>query len=442
MSYIPETAAPARTRFRNWRWLLFVFVLHIFSCCLSLAFVAGLISYQSAPLFEKAHLPAAVLGIAGFALAAPLFAFCRFSFGYFLGFYFYTMIAGYVWLLAFTGFQYDHSLARSSILLSAVAFLAPAMLISSPIKPAFVLTVRNFDLSLYIIVALAAATVLAGSFYNFRLVSMADIYDFRDEVELPGPLRYAVGMMSGALLPFAFAGFVARGKPWLAGAALALIMLLYPVTLTKLTLLAPFWLLFLALLVRIFEARLSVMLSLLLPITLGIILVLLYKSGAISSATMFQYVGIVNVRMIALPSIALDVYNDFFSTHDLTYFCQISIVKPFAHCPYAQPLSVTLAQAYSLGNLNASLFATEGIASVGPWFAPLSALIGGLVIALGNRLSSGLSPKFIVLSGGVLPQIFLNVPLTTTLLTNGAGILFLLWYATPRSIFEPVSPPS
>jgi hypothetical protein len=65
-----------------------------------------------------------------------------------------------------------------------------------------------------------------------------------------------------------------------------------------------------------------------------------------------------------------------------------------------------------------------------------------LVIALGNRLSSGLSPKFIVLSGGVLPQVFLNVPLTTTLLTNGAGILFLLWYATPRSIFEPVSPPS
>jgi hypothetical protein len=62
-----------------------------------------------------------------------------------------------------------------------------------------------------------------------------------------------------------------------------------------------------------------------------------------------------------------------------------------------------------------------------------------LVIAVGNRLSSGLPPQFILLSGGILPQILLNVPLTTTLLTNGAGILFLLWYVTPRSIFERVS---
>jgi hypothetical protein len=442
MSHIPEAPAPACTRFPDWQGLLFVFGLHIVACCLSLALIAGLISYQGVPLFVKAHLPAAMLAVAGFGLLAPLFAFGRFSFGYFLGFYFYTMIAGYLWLLAFTGFQYDHSLARASILFSAVAFLAPAVLITSPIKPAFVLTVRNLDLLLYIIIALAAATVLAGASYHFRIVSMADIYDFRGDVELPGPLRYAIGMMSSALLPFAFAGFIARGKPWLAGVALALIMLLYPVTLTKLTLLAPFWLLFLALLVRIFEARLSVMLSLLLPITFGIILVVLYKSGAISSVTMFQYVGTINVRMVALPSIALDVYNDFFSTHDLTYFCQISVVKPFVHCPYAQPLSVTFAQAYSFGNLNASLFATEGIASVGPLFAPLSALVGGLVIALGNRLSSGLPPRFIVLSGGILPQIFLNVPLSTTLLTNGAGILFLLWYVTPRSIFERVSPPS
>ena len=28
----------------------------------------------------------------------------------------------------------------------------------------------------------------------------------------------------------------------------------------------------------------------------------------------------------------------------------------------------------------------------------------------------------------MLPQILLNVPLTTTLLTHGAAILFLLWY--------------
>jgi hypothetical protein len=37
------------------------------------------------------------------------------------------------------------------------------------------------------------------------------------------------------------------------------------------------------------------------------------------------------------------------------------------------------------------------------------------------------------LSGGVLPQIFLNVPFSTTLLSHGALVLFLLWYITPRT---------
>jgi hypothetical protein len=30
----------------------------------------------------------------------------------------------------------------------------------------------------------------------------------------------------------------------------------------------------------------------------------------------------------------------------------------------------------------------------------------------------------------------LNVPFTTTLLTGGAAVLFLLWYITPRVFFE------
>jgi hypothetical protein len=95
-----------------------------------------------------------------------------------------------------------------------------------------------------------------------------------------------------------------------------------------------------------------------------------------------------------------------------------------------------MARNYEFGNMNASLFATEGISSVGPKLAPLSAFACGLIIALGNRLSSGLSPTLILLSGGMLSQAFLNVPLTTSLLTNGAALTFLLLYITPRSLFE------
>jgi hypothetical protein len=106
-------------------------------------------------------------------------------------------------------------------------------------------------------------------------------------------------------------------------------------------------------------------------------------------------------------------------------------------CAYAEPLSLVMREAYGLGNLNASLFATEGIASVGPYWAPVSAFACGLVVALGNRLSAGLPSRFVLISAGILPLIFQNVPFSTVLLTHGLLLLFALWYITPRAIFQP-----
>jgi hypothetical protein len=164
--------------------------------------------------------------------------------------------------------------------------------------------------------------------------------------------------------------------------------------------------------------------------------VFLVKTGVIPFRPGMVYFGTVNNRMIAIPSLALEVHNNYFSAHPLTHFCQINVVKLVAACAYDEPIWAVMAKAYDLGAFNASLFATEGIASVGLVLAPLSALGCGLIIALGNRLSSGLPARFVLLSAGVLPHVLLNVPLSTALLTNGTGLLFLLWYVTPRSAFE------
>ena len=43
-------------------------------------------------------------------------------------------------------------------------------------------------------------------------------------------------------MPFAFACFVMRNAYWRAGLALFLLLLFYPITLTKLSLFAPLWL--------------------------------------------------------------------------------------------------------------------------------------------------------------------------------------------------------
>ncbi|QWG25040.1 hypothetical protein KMZ93_09260 [Bradyrhizobium sediminis] len=380
--------------------------------------------------FDPARSYIAVTVVVAFALISSLFLFTSFSFGYFVGVYFYTMILGYLWLSCFSDLNYDRLSAGLSAVASIIAFLLPAVLILSPFTRVYTLSAAAFDRVLMAILALGAATIVVGATYNFRLVAIEEIYDFRDKMESPTILNYLIGITSSALLPFAFAGFMARRAWWRAGAVLLLLLLLYPITLTKLALFAPLWLVTMLLISNLFETRIAAILSLAAPLLAVLVLAGLFQEKAA------LLLAVVNFRMAAIPSIAMDVYNDFFSRHEVTYFCQISFLKHIVSCPYQEPLSVVMAQTYKIGNFNASLFATEGIASVGLWLAPVSAFVCGLVIALGNRLSAGLPSGFILISGAILPQVLLNVPLTTALLTHGAALLFLLWYITPRAIFE------
>jgi hypothetical protein len=410
--------------------------LHTVICCVSLVYVADgtfQVSLDPAPFhifYDPARRHTAIAVVAGFALVSVVFCFARFSFGYAVGFYFYTMISGYLWLNCFSDLNYDHKSSALSAAVSAITFLVPALFILSPVRQIYAMSASSFDRLLTAILLLAASAVISGALYNFRIVGIEQIYDFRDRMESPAVINYSIAIASGALLPFAFAGFIVRKAYWQASAALLLLLLIYPVTLSKLALFAPFLLLAVLLLSKVFDARTTVILSLPGPVLIGLILLVLFRhhSGL--------YFSVVNFRLLAVPSNALDIYNDFFSRHDPTYFCQISIVRRIMTCPYQEPLWTLMEKAYNLGNLNGSLFATEGVASVGLLFAPLATFGCGLVIALGNRLSAGLPPRFILLSGAVLLPILLNIPLSIVLNTHGAAILFLLWYITPRAIFE------
>jgi len=404
--------------------LALLLAIHSAMCCVSLIYRAPYHAFHI--FYDVRGLHSAIAIVATFSVVALLFVFSEFSFGYFVGFYFYTMILGYLWLSPFSDLLYNHQLAELSAAASAVTFLMPTLLISSPLNRRFEITEYTFERLLTLILLLAVGTIVAGAAYNFRAISFSEIYEFRDDIRMPRLLLYLIGMTSNALLPFAFACFVTRRAWRRAGACLLLLLLFYPITLSKLAFFAPVWLIAITLLSKWSEARTAVILSLLLPLVVGVSIIVFVPRYAI------PYFQLVNFRMIAIPSVAMDVYNDFFAHHDLTYFCQISLTKSILPCPYDKPLSVIMLEAYGIGNFNASLFATEGIASVGPWLAPVSALVCGLVLALGNRASSGLPPRLILISAGVLPQVFLNVPFTTVLVTHGAAVMFLLWYITPR----------
>ena len=427
---------PAKVPFPRDRFALALLLgFHVVVCCVSLTYVAYLYASPRLVAFSGARIGPAILIATPFAVAVLLFAVSRFSFGYFLGFWLYTVVLGYLWLVEFSVFPYDHRWPAVSAAFSGLFFLLPALMATSPFRQTFALSPRAFDLLLTAILFVGAAIVAAGALSNFRLVGIDEIYSFREDIHFSTPLSYAIGATSMVLLPFAFAGLLLRGARWRAAAALALLLLFYPVTLSKLTLLGPFWLLFLVVLSKFAEIRIAVVLSLVAPIAIGIVLVMLYKAEVLSYEMGFRLFGALNFRMMAVPSLSIDIYNDFFATHPATYFCQISVLKAVVACPYGGPLALLMAHNYELGNLNASLFATEGVASVGSALAPFAALACGLVIALGNRASAGLPARFVLISSGMLVQVLISIPLTIALVTYGGALLFLLWYVTPRAIF-------
>src|SRR6185312_16455455 len=127
----------------------------------------------------------------------------------------------------------DHRLAGLSAAASALLFLLPALLINTPLKQRYALSPAALEYLLKFILVLALGTIVVASFYNFRLVSIRQIYDFRNELYFPAPIRYLTGIILTVLLPFACAGYLALDRRRWAAVPLVLLLLFYPITLSK-----------------------------------------------------------------------------------------------------------------------------------------------------------------------------------------------------------------
>lgn len=406
--------------------------------CISLYCVSATFGYWLAPLpgvdlSSQASWLAFVAAPAFTAFGIYILKREPFSFGYVCSVYFFCIVLGYLWLNPFSRLTYGHQDALASAFLSGAALL---LILAYSVRlqlPTGWLTPTAAERLPYVILVIGAVTAAAALRYHSHLVSLADIYAFRDSINFPTPLRYANGIVQSALLPFAFACFVERSRPAPAIVALMLMAAFYPATLTKFAAFAPLWLMFLLALQRYSKPENAVILSVLLPLLVGLAM-LPIESGL--HHEVYRVFGLINFRMFGIASISMEVYNAFFFSHEPTHFCQIGFIRSLIGCPYDPQLGVELAKAYELGNFNASLLSTEGIASVGTVWAPLTVLASGVVLAIGSAMASHLPPRFVLLSSGVMVQQIINVPLSTALLSHGAALLFLLWGLMPKTVFQ------
>ncbi|WP_354049840.1 hypothetical protein [Bradyrhizobium sp. LB12.1] len=404
--------------------LLLGIVAQLVVCCLVLVVDAWKDS-SSHVFFD----PGRIGLLMGFALCFStvglLFLLAKFSFGYLISYNIYLMILGFLWINQFTDLNYDHYEAALSAVASGIAFIVPAMFLRVRIPRVWTVSEFAFSRAVSVALILVAIVLSIVSFYNFRLLGLESAEGARESLHFPAALRYAMGATASAILPFAFAYLVVRKCYFRAMLAVALLALFYPVTLTKTALFLPLWVVFLALLTRVVETRLAVVLSCLLPMTVGLISVL-YPHNSF-------YFFVLAHRMYVMPANALAFYNDFFWSNPITNFCQINIVKQFVGCAYSE-LGVVFKGVYEHGNYNASLFATEGIASVGVRLAPISCFVCGLLVAAISSAGDRLQGRLVLISSALFPALFLNVPLSVIMVTHGALVLFLIWCVAPDDL--------
>jgi hypothetical protein len=152
-------------------------LLYVASCCWSLVNVADYHRYIGITRFDKAQVGAALPYVLSCAALALFFAVKRFSFDYFVGFH-YTR-----WCCAISGSSNfpdsNNWLAAISAFASILAFLVPALFITSRIRQRLIISERALDLLLSAILTLAAAIVATAALYNFRMIGIEDIYEFR-----------------------------------------------------------------------------------------------------------------------------------------------------------------------------------------------------------------------------------------------------------------------
>jgi hypothetical protein len=405
--------------------LFFLVLLCVAISCLSLVIISDRIPTFDI-IYDPAYLLTAISGVAALAfLTAAIFVMAEFSFGYFVGFYLYIAVIGFVWLSYFSLFPYDHAIARISSVASIIAFLTPALFLKLNIDNRYFVPVASFEKIVRAAFLFSVMILAVAASYGIKLSSIQQASGLRNTIVQPKAVEYSVGIATGALVPFVFACYWFR-REWLqAVAALALLASFYAVTLSKLVLLVPLLMVVFGLFSQILAARVITILSLIVPALVGIAAFGIFGEHAI---TLF---GLFNLRLLGIPSSALDHYNDFFASHPVTHFCQISFIKNIFGCVYEEPLSVLMSKEYHLGNYNASLLATEGVASMGVYLAPIATFFCGVVVAIGNSLSARLPPHFVIVSSAGLVLLLLNVPLSTALLTYGGAVLFALWYLTP-----------
>jgi hypothetical protein len=295
--------------------------------------------------------------------------------------------------------------------------------------------------------------LLLGSLYlvqilgsNFRLVALTDIADVRGEasdlVESTGSQlgNYVFLWMNGVVLPLLFAAGLQRKRLVVLALVSAGYVLLYGIWASKVSLVAPMYLLGLYVLLK---RPANLVPTIFVVVCAIFVAVPLFVPGDGPLPTLFKavWVALVNVRVFALPGLLNVQYFQFFSEHPLTLGSHITGINALIQYPYDYDIPRTIGYHFygDLMTANVNYWSQDGIAGFGLLGIPVISLLAAIVFWLLDSIVRTLPLRFVLVALGPVLLTISNTSLFTSLVTGGLLIFMVAFVLTPREADSRVS---
>jgi hypothetical protein len=286
--------------------------------------------------------------------------------------------------------------------------------------------------------------LLAGYLYNYgailNFVGFGTVYDQRSlfaQQDVSIFFIYALGWLSTVFNPyFIFYGLFDRSRLWMLPLGLVGQLLIYMGFAGKSMLLVFFlyfwfyW--FLLRKGQLQPERISYVYLLFVVVSFCSV----YWSNGALDGTLGGISTLIYMRALTLPAALTGVYAEFFSTNPLTYFSQMNIVNLFVQYPYTEALGMVIGRYLNGGetgmNANASMWATDGISSLGPIGIVVVGVVVGTALSFINRI---VTPDKLAFSAMLSTTFILNLGdsgFFTNLVTGGGFFMvFVVAFASP-----------
>ena len=135
------------------------------------------------------------------------------------------------------------------------------------------------------------------------------------------------------------------------------------------------------------------------------------------------------IRGIAIQGMIFNLYVEFFSVNQLTYYSHVTGVSLFVDYPYDLPIG-RIISIYAYGhpnsNANSGIWATDGVAAGGPLGVIFIGVLLGAFLGFVNRITKNVGHEFLSIAMVPLAMLMVNVSMFTTLSSGGGFLLVLL----------------